>query len=301
MADTPEDAWLIALANDVCDGRAVDWDSAVPSGASDASRSVVAELRRVAAVVEAHRAGDEVEAPAAAPAEVGAPGAWRDLVLLETVGQGAFGTVYRAWDAQLDREVALKVLLQAPRGAPLEEARNLARIRHPNVVAVYGAEAAGDQVGIWMEFIEGETLASVVRERGPMSPREVAGIGIDLCRALSALHRSGLLHGDIKAHNVMREVGGRIVLMDFSGVQAADARNAPEISGTPLYIAPEVFEGRPASFTADIYSLGVLLFYLLSGHYPVEGGDVAAIRRQHAVGERVRLRDIRSELPDPVV
>lgn len=301
MADTPEDAWLIALANDVCDGRAVDWDSAVPSGASDASRSVVAELRRVADVVQAHRAGDEVEEPAAAPGEADAPGTWRELVLLETVGQGAFGTVYRAWDAQLDREVALKVLLQAPRGAPLEEARNLARIRHPNVVAVYGAEAAGDQVGIWMEFIEGETLASVVRERGPMSPREVAGIGIDLCRALSALHRSGLLHGDIKAHNVMREVGGRIVLMDFSGVQAADARSAPEISGTPLYIAPEVFEGRPASFTADIYSLGVLLFYLLSGHYPVEGGDVATIRRQHAGGERVRLRDIRSELPDPVV
>lgn len=302
MTGTPEDAWLIALANDVGDGRPIDWDAIVPPGASDATRRVVAELRRVAAVVDAHRAGEE-RLPASVSAEPPAdtPSTWRQLVLLQAVGQGAFGTVYRAWDAQLDREVALKVLLHAPQGAPLEEARNLARIRHPNVVAVYGAEQVGEQVGIWMEFIEGETLASVVRDRGPMSAREVAGIGIDLCRALSALHRSGLLHGDIKAHNVMRETGGRIVLMDFSGVQAADATRAPTISGTPLYIAPEVFEGRPASFRSDIYSLGVLLFYLLSGHYPIEGSDVAEIRRHHSGGERVRLRDIRPELPDPVV
>ncbi len=302
MTGTPDDdAWLIALANEVSDGRPVDWDAVIPADASDTSRRVVAELRRVAAVVHAHRSGDDPPSDASDAAGSEPPQAWRHLVLLQTVGQGAFGTVYRAWDAQLDREVALKVLLQAPQAAPLDEARNLARIRHPNVVQVYGAEQAAGQVGIWMEFIEGETLAIVIRERGPMSAREVAGIGIDLCSALSALHRSGLLHGDIKAHNVMRETGGRIVLMDFSGVQAADAIRAPAISGTPLYIAPEVFEGRPASFRSDIYSLGVLLFYLLSGHYPVEGADVTEIRRHHTGGERVRLRDIRPELPDPVV
>jgi eukaryotic-like serine/threonine-protein kinase len=297
-----DEAWLIALANDVCDGRPIDWDSVVPSTASSAGRRSADELRRLATVVDAHRAlGGEEAPPAPSQAEPGSPAVWGHLVLLETVGQGAFGTVYRAWDAQLDREVALKVLLQAPLRSPLEEARHLARVRHPNVVAVYGAEEVEEQVGIWMEFIEGETLATVVRDRGPMSAREVAGLGIDLCRALSALHRSGLLHGDIKAHNVMREIGGRIVLMDFSGVQAADDHGGPELSGTPLYIAPELFEGRPASFTADIYSLGILLFYLLSGHFPVEGGDVTEIRRRHALGERVRLRDIRPELPDPVV
>jgi eukaryotic-like serine/threonine-protein kinase len=301
MTEHSEEAWLIALANDVCDGRRIDWDSVVPSSASPANRNVVAELRRLAAVVDAHRTLGVNGATAPPPAEPGAPAAWGHLVLLETVGQGAFGTVYRAWDAQLDREVALKVLLQVPLGSPLEEARNLARVRHPNVVAVYGAERLDEQVGIWMEFIEGETLAAVVRDRGPMSAREVAGIGIELCRALSALHRSGLLHGDIKAHNVMREVGGRIVLMDFSGVRAADSHGAPALSGTPLYMAPELFEGRAASFTADIYSLGILLYYLLSGHFPVEGADVAEIRQHHASGKRIRLRDIRAELPDPVV
>jgi Tol biopolymer transport system component len=301
MAEHSEEAWLIALANDVCDGRQIDWEAVVPPGATAESKNVVEGLRRLTTVVEAHRTLGGSPAVARPLVDPSAPAAWGHLVLLETVGQGAFGTVYRAWDAQLDREVALKVLLRVPIGPPLEEARHLARVRHPNVVAIYGAELVEEQVGIWMEFIEGETLATVVRERGAMSAREVAGIGIDLCRALSALHRSGLLHGDIKAHNVMREVGGRIVLMDFSGVRAADADGVPELSGTPLYMAPELFDGRPASFTADIYSLGILLFYLLSGHFPVDGADVAEIRQRHASGERIRLRDTRPELPDPVV
>lgn len=301
MTETPDDAWLIALANDVCDGRRIEWESIAPPTATPASRKVIAELRRLASVVDAHRVLGEDEAPPPPRPEQDAPGVWGHLVLLETVGQGAFGTVYRAWDARLDREVALKVLLQAPLRSPLDEARHLARIRHPNVVAVYGAEELGPQVGIWMEFIEGETLATVVRERGPMSAREVAGIGSDLCSALSALHRSGLLHGDIKAHNVMREIGGRIVLMDFSGVRVADTDGASALSGTPHYMAPELFQGRAASFTADIYSLGILLFYLLSGHFPVDGADVAEIRQRHASAERVRLRDIRPDLPEPVV
>ena len=302
MTDNSDEAWLIGLANDVCDGKPVDWERVVPPGAAAESQQMVAELRRLATVVDAHRTlGEEAPAPAPSPDPITTSGVWGPLVLLETVGHGAFGTVYRAWDAQLDREVALKVLLQVPLESPLEEARHLARIRHPNVVSVYGAERVDEQVGIWMEFIEGETLGTVVGERGPMSAREVAGIGIDLCRALSALHRSDLVHGDIKAQNVMREVGGRIVLMDFSGVRAPDAHAAPEFSGTPPYIAPELFEGRGASFGADIYSLGVLLFYLLSGHFPVDGEDVAEIRRRHASGERVRLRDIRPELPDAVV
>ena len=109
-----------------------------------------------------------------------------------------------------------------------------------------------------MEFIQGQTLAEMVRERGPMSAREVVGIGVDLCRALSALQAASLLHRDIKAHNVMREVGGRIVLMDFSGAWTSEPRDAPaNVSGTPLYMAPELFESRPPSVASDIYSLGV--------------------------------------------
>ena len=144
MTDNSEEPWLIGLANDVSDGRRIDWERVVPPGATAEAKQTVAELRRLASVVDAHRAlGDEPAEPAPPPDAVTTPGMWGPLVLLETVGQGAFGTVYRAWDAQLDREVALKVLLQVPPASPLEEARHLARIRHPNVVTVYGAEQTG--------------------------------------------------------------------------------------------------------------------------------------------------------------
>ena len=128
-----------------------------------------------------------------------------------------------------------------------------------------------------------------------MSAREVIGIGLDLCRALSALHAAGLLHRDIKAQNVMREVGGRIVLMDFSGVQALPPEQDTEVfSGTPLYMAPELFDGRRATASSDVYSLGVLLFFLLTGTVPVDGATASDVKRAHAVRARKELRDLRS-------
>jgi serine/threonine protein kinase len=301
MTESRDVPWQIALANDVSDGKPVDWeDVAVQPGDANAQR-IVEGLRRVAAVVEAHKTFVGDVPTQTATAEATASRIWRHLVLLEVVGKGAFGTVYRAWDPQLDREVALKLLEGTSLRSPLAEARHLARVRHPNVVAVYGAEQIDQQVGIWMEFIEGETLATFVRDRGPMSPREVAGVAIDLCRAVAALHRAGLLHGDIKANNAMREIGGRIVLMDFSGARPPHRDDSAALSGTPLYIAPEVFEGHLPSFAAEVYSLGVLLFYLLSGRFPVEGAELDEIRRRHRRGERLQLRHLRPELPDSII
>ena len=295
MNGTPEDASLIALAAAVSDGTAVDWDQAEREAADSAARRLVQQMRRLAAVVDAHRP----ESPSATPVRH-----WRHIVLFESIGAGAFGTVYRGWDPTLDREVAVKLLPDGAADAdhPLEEARNLARVRHSNVVVVYGADRDRDEVGIWMEHIQGHTLADMVHDGGPMSAREVTGIGIDLCRALAALHGVGLLHRDIKAHNVMREVGGRIVLMDFSGAERFDpARRSGVTSGTPMYMAPELFEKGPATFATEVYSLGVLLFYLLSGQLPVEGKSLADLRRAHAEGERRRLRDLRPDVPDSIV
>jgi Tol biopolymer transport system component len=307
LSDQPDDAWLIALGTDVSDGKTVDWDVVDRRTLDADARALVDNLKRLESVVQAHRAsgsdaGDASDAPVDAAAA--ATGHWQHFVLFESVGAGAFGTVYRAWDTKVDREVALKLV---PAGAtstrsPLSEARNLARIRHPNIVTVYGAEQDSEQVGIWMEFIQGETLVQMVRDRGPMSAREVVGIGVDLCRALSALQGASLLHRDIKAHNVMREVGGRIVLMDFSGAWTSDASETPaNLSGTPLYMAPELFENRPPSVASDIYSLGVLLFYLLAARLPVDGPSLAELKEAHAKQVRTRLRDLRPELPDAVV
>ena len=211
---------------------------------------------------------------------------WGSLRVLERVGQGAFGDVYRAWDSRLDREVALKLIrrlesLDSIASHVIDEGRLLARVRHPNVVTVYGADRIDGRVGLWMEFVRGRTLEAVLREQGPFGAEEATLIGLDLCRALSAVHGAGLIHRDVKAQNVMREAGGRIVLMDF-GTGRDDLSDRPaDVAGTPLYVAPEVLGGAPATAESDIYSVGVLLFHLVTGSYPVKGRTAADLREAH--------------------
>jgi serine/threonine protein kinase/Tfp pilus assembly protein PilF len=229
-------------------------------------------------------------------------GTWGSLRLIQKVGQGAFGEVYRAFDTTLEREVALKLLL--PRGqdpeseaqALLREARALARVRHPNVVPVYGVATHDRRVGFWSDFVHGKTLLALLAAEGPFGPREAALIGIDLCKAVSAVHAAGLLHRDIKTGNVMREAGGRILLMDFGLTHAHDA--GQHLSGTPVYMAPELLAGDSATIATDIYALGILLFHLLTGKYPVDGSSFAEIRSIHESGDRQALLDLRSDLPE---
>jgi len=235
---------------------------------------------------------------------------WSALSLSEKVGEGAFGEVYRAWDTRLEREVALKLLRRQDSlhariaSAVIEEGRMLAQVRHPNVVTVHGADRSAGRVGLWMEFIHGRTLEQVLREQGPFGAGEATLIGLDLCRALSAVHRAALLHRDIKAHNVMREDGGRIVLMDFgTGLDRTDDSDdpAPGLAGTPLYMAPEILGDQEASVRSDIYSVGVLLYHLVTGSYPVQGRSVQEVRDKHTRGERTFLRDARPDLPETFV
>jgi Tol biopolymer transport system component len=302
MIDDPDDPALLALGAALSDGVPIDWQDEQRRAEGDEQQRLLQGLRDLAPLLEAHRSAASVDAPAA-PAQP-APRLWRHLLLFEPIGAGAFGTVYRGWDPQLEREVAVKIFPKATVGtsSPLAEARNLARVRHAGIVDVYGADQTDTEVGIWMEYIEGQTLADMVREHGPMSAREVIGIGIDLCGALSALHGAGLIHRDIKAQNVMREVGGRIVLMDFSGAQALAPSGEPSaISGTPLFMAPELLRGAAATVVSDVYSLGILLFFLLTGTVPLDRTTVADLRQAHQRGLRKRLRDLRPDLPEPVV
>jgi TolB-like protein/tetratricopeptide (TPR) repeat protein len=228
---------------------------------------------------------------------------WGPLELRAELGRGAFGVVYRAWDERLHREVALKLIDESAGAtvgaAMIDEARLLARVRHPNVVVVHGADTFDGAAGIWMELIEGRTLTQVLRHRGSFGADEAAAVGIDVCRALAAVHKAGLLHRDIKADNIMREQGGRVVLMDFGG--GTLARDHTTLTGTPLYWAPEILAGQPATRATDVYSVGVLLFHLASGRYPVVGSDVADLRRAHEKGRRTRLQDARPDLPSDFV
>jgi eukaryotic-like serine/threonine-protein kinase len=233
---------------------------------------------------------------------------WGHLQLVERIGGGAFGEVYRAFDPRLGREVALKVLRGSVPTAELQarvmrESRNLAKVRHPNVVAIHGAHASGRRTGYWMELIHGTTLAHVLRTQGPYAAEEAAVVGRELCRALSAVHHAGLVHGDIKAQNVMREGSGRVVLMDFGSSQCREqTRTAGEqLTGTLQYLAPEVLFGGAPSVAADIYGLGVLLFHLVTGEYPVLAKSIEELKRAHANGRVRRLTDFQRLLPQAFV
>jgi hypothetical protein len=181
----------------------------------------------------------------------------------------------------------------------IDEGRALARIRHPGVVTVFGTDRIDGRTGLWMELVEGRTLEELVRESGPWDARAAALAGVDLLAALAAVHAASLLHRDVKAQNVMREAGGRIVLMDFGVGRGVGALGPP--AGTPLYMAPELLLGGRATPQSDIYSVGVLLYHLVTGGHPVTAGDVEGLRRAHAAGEVRRLRDARPALPDPFV
>jgi serine/threonine-protein kinase len=308
---------LADLAVAVADGTPVDWD-AVESGAmSPAERNMVAQLRALASVRSVARSSthdvadssitespDAVavrHAPGTDDTTTGPASTWRHLTLLELLGRGGFGVVHRAWDSRLDKEVALK-LIPAGRTALLDaaignEARRLARVRHPNVVTIHGADSENGQFGLWMEFVKGRTLRQIIEERGPFGAHEALTLGLEVARALAAVHGAGLVHRDLKAHNVMREDGGRVVLMDFGAGEDLASTAPRRVTGTPVYMAPELFADQRATPQSDIYSLGVLLFYLVTGKYPVSGRTWAEVSAAHNSSERLLLRDLRPDLP----
>ena len=206
---------------------------------------------------------------------------WGQFQLLQRIGVGGFGEVYRAWDLTLEREVALKLLV--PHGLKPEEefasivseARAMARVRHPNTVSVYGVDSHDGRVGLWSDFIRGQTLAQWVEAEGPRSEKETVEIGMALCDALSAVHHAGLLHRDIKPGNAMRADDGRILLMDFG--LSHELHGEMRWGGTLDFMAPELLVGRPPSVQSDIYAMGVLLLFLSTGKYQPASGNPQAI------------------------
>lgn len=307
---------LDRLARAVSDGTAVNWD-VERSRLADAAPDVAASLERLEQLGNLDRAfrslddsaGVQVhppEAPRRVALRAGEASLfrWGHLDVERHVGEGSFGDVYLALDTRLQREVALKLWRDeaAPGSSPrrfMDEARGLARVNHPNVVTVYGAGVHRGRSGFWTEFVRGHTLAAWLADNGPLDAEEATLIGVDVCRALAAVHAAGLVHGDIKLENVMRAHDGRIVLMDFG---AASRVHAAPISGptryvTPLAAAPEILEGEPPAPTADIYSLAVLLYRLVSGAYPVVASTWEELRDAHRAGRQTPLRERRAELP----
>jgi serine/threonine protein kinase len=309
------------VAQDLAAGRDVDWDAAYAAADHTAEREQLESLRLVHQIARAHRViaestgVDDAHTTVAAPSPTeSAPDpareVWGRYRLVQEVGSGTFGRVFKATDTALNLDVAIKILHrhvddELLKERLLNEGRTLARVRHDNVVRVLGVEFNGNRVGLCTEFIRGETLEQEVRARGTFSQAQAVEVGSAICRALSAVHRAGFLHRDVKARNSMRERDtGRIVLMDFgTGRDLHDelASNGVGMAGTGIYMAPEVLLGAPASFSSDTYSVGVVLYHVLTGAYPVEGNSLAALKEAHRDGLRTPLGVRRPDLPSSFV
>lgn len=292
------------LAQSVADGKPVDWEKEEREAKDTQEAAIVKRLRTISTLAEVHASDFFMPSAGAAPALT----RWGPLEIVKKLGEGAFAEVFLARDPKLEREVALKLLRDRPGKSSaavyesmLQEARLFARLRHPNVATVYGAEVFEDRPGFWMERIRGKSLDRLLEERGAFGAREAAGIGVEICRALAAVHGAGLVHRDVKTANVMREEGGRIVLMDFGAGRDRQLDAGANMAGTPLYMAPELLQKKPATPQSDLYALGVLLYQLVTRHYPVEADDLKQLLDAHERQESKLLRDRRPDLPEGFV
>lgn len=293
---------LLKLASDLTDELAVDW-TGERANRPDVAK-ILAELETLERLARVQREARERKTPAPALFS------WGTLRVTARLGEGGAAEVWRAFDPALQRDVALKLRRSGEDVAGssarrwLDEARRLARVRHGHVLAIYGADLQEGRAGLWCELIEGRTLEALLAEGGPLGAREAAVIGMDLCGALAAVHGAGIVHGDVKTSNVMRETGGRIVLMDLgagSDIRPGDAGGTPVEFATPHAAAPEVVRGEGATPQSDLWSLGALLYRLVTGRHAVEGSTFREVRERQERGERVPLRDLRADLPAPFV
>ncbi|MER7500150.1 protein kinase [Nonomuraea pusilla] len=209
--------------------------------------------------------------------------------LIRTIGQGGMGTVWQAHDEVLGRDVAVKEVLPPPDlSGPerdgfalrtLREARAAGRVAHPGVAAVYDVLEERGHPWIVMQLVPSRTLGELIREEGPLPPRQVAAIGLQLLEALRAAHAAGVLHRDVKPDNVLLADDGRAVLTDFGIATTEDEAPVTRtgvLVGTPAFMAPERAAGGRAAPASDLWSLGVTLYTAVEGHSPFHRDNALA-------------------------
>ncbi len=299
------------VAELISEGRDVDWSSA-QDGASEEDQRWLRQLRVVSQVSSLSRGVDgpglsTLLAELGAPVQSDAPAAperWGSMNLLERIGGGGFGDVYRAWEENLHRQVALKLFRTRPgtlgdqTDRVLNEARLLAKLDHPGLVRVHGAEVQDGRLGMWMELIDGVDLRTRLLERSKLEVDEAVDIATQVALALQAAHEVQVVHQDVKPENVMIRSDGRVVLTDFGAgrLRRSLPGEAPQLAGTPRAMAPELFHGGSPSPATDVYSLGAMLFQMLSGELPVPAGTVTDIMQAHDANSVRRLGDLRRDL-----
>jgi eukaryotic-like serine/threonine-protein kinase len=226
------------------------------------------------------------------------------------LGHGGMATVYLGHDSELDRTVAIKVLAEnlagdeAFRRRFLREARLAARLSHPNVVRVYDAGEQDDgRPYIVMEHVDGSTLAEVLSEHGPLPADEATALAVQACRGLGHAHAAGLVHRDVKPQNLLLQRDGTLKIADFGIARAAEGTaltQAGTVLGTAAYLSPEQALGQEATPAADVYSLGAVLYELLTGRPPYEPDSLADLAAKQAEGAFPPVSELSPGVPQRV-
>jgi serine/threonine-protein kinase len=227
--------------------------------------------------------------------------------LIEKVGQGGMGVCCRARDRLLDRAVAVKVMAEQLSGDPAfverfrREAKAAARLAHENIAAVYDTGCHAGRYYIVMEFVEGEDLRQLLRREGPLAASRAADIARQVARALASAHSRGVLHLDIKPQNIRITPDGRAKVTDFGlarlwRADSASSETGPLV-GSAFYFSPEQARGLPVGRASDLYSLGVVLFEMVTGRRPFEGENPIQVAHKHIYDMAPSPRALNPDVP----
>lgn len=228
--------------------------------------------------------------------------------ILEKVGQGGFGIVFRAFDSKLHRVVAIKVLSPelAANGSArqrfIREARTAASVSHENLVTIHGVEEEHSPPYLVMQFIEGVSLEEKLNRVGQLGIKEILRIGLQIAEGLAVAHRHGLVHRDIKPSNILLENGvERVKITDFGLARAVDDATVTQsgvIAGTPMYMSPEQASGEAIDHRSDLFSLGTVLYEMCTGRPPFRAAGTMAVMRRVCDETPRPIREINPDIPD---
>lgn len=230
-------------------------------------------------------------------------------VLGPVLGTGGTCTVYRAWDTDLQRYVAIK-RLEPPlsldphaRARFNREGKAIARLSHPNLVTLIDRGSTETEEYLVFQYVQGRSLKELIRANGPLDPGDAGQIAGQVAEGLAQAHLAGIVHRDVKPQNILLDAEGRAKLIDFGIATGADFTHVTRegaIVGSSRYMSPEQVQGRPIDLRTDVYSLGIVLYEMLTGEPPFKGSTVVEIGRQHVRDRPRPLVETRPDIPPPL-